>query len=151
MGASDEQLLSYFYNNIAMSIPNYTIFKFAEPINKVNILKPNGTMLNNHPICGEITILNLINDFVVSDAEATKVNASVALNFIVDKLSNKPELYLCEDPSCLFCRTVDQYLYSINVPASPVYSKISLIRIFFNKIKYIFKCYIYFSYKLTKL
>ena len=105
--------------------------------------------MNN--ITYEMRKLNLINDFVVSDAEATKVNASVALNFIVDKLSNKPELYLCEDHSCLFCRKVDQYLYSINVPASPVYSKISLIRIFFNKIKYIFKCYIYFSYKLTKL
>ena len=67
---NDEQseiILKIFYNNIAMKIPNYIMFKYTDSINKLNIVKSDGTMLNNHPICGEITILNLINLLIVDN------------------------------------------------------------------------------------
>jgi aminoglycoside 3-N-acetyltransferase len=96
--------------------------------------------MNN--ITNEMRKLNLINDGVVADSDALFVNASIALNFIVDKLSSKPELYLCEEHNCLFCRKIDKYLYSINARTSSEYLKIGLIRIFFNKIIHIFRCYI---------
>jgi len=99
--------------------------------------------MNN--ITNEMRKLNLINDGVVADADALFVNASVALNFIVGKLNSKPELYLCEEHNCLFCRKIDKYLYSINAPTSPAHSKIGLMCIFLNKIKHIFKCYIRFD------
>ena len=64
---SFHEYLYYFYNNIAIKIPNYILFKYTEPINKLNIMRPDGRMLNNHPICGEITILNLINLLIVNN------------------------------------------------------------------------------------
>lgn len=96
-------------------------------------------------ITHEMKKLNLINNGVVADADAIMVNARVALNFLVNKLSNEIELYLCEELNCLFCRKVDKYLNSINAPTSPAHSKIGLMRIFLNKIKHIFMCYIHFD------
>ena len=69
-----QDLLKIFYNNITTKIPNYIMFDYKDPINKVNIIKSDGTMLNNHPICGEITILNLINLLIM---EKDKLNVEL--------------------------------------------------------------------------
>ena len=58
--------LKKLYKSFTLSIPNYYNFKDTDTYCKIDVPKPNGTVKSNWLICGENTILNLINLLILN-------------------------------------------------------------------------------------
>jgi hypothetical protein len=58
--------LEKLYKSFSLAIPNYYNFKHTDIYSKIDVPKIDGTVKSNWPICGEITILNLINLLILN-------------------------------------------------------------------------------------
>ena len=77
--------IALFYDILLSNIPGYINFKYTELFAKIDLPLSDGSLKNNYPICGEITILNLINLLILDNG---KLNADLLPETAIDSLKH---------------------------------------------------------------
>ena len=122
-----------------LSIVKYRMgVKYMSPNKDVKLFKRKdvgGCTKKLNMLTEELREMNLLREGLIGNASALMVDASVALNYMSGRLMNQPEIYLCSDKLCVWCREVDSYLNSHNLTSSTTFNAMANHEKFITKIK----------------